>query len=257
MTFSQALLRRPAATMVAGITTAALGLPDYQLALAQHHQYDLALQAAGLTTTVLEALPDFPDSVFVEDCAVLAGSLAVLTRPGAGSRRGEELAIRAALEGIFSQVLQIEAPATLDGGDICQIDDHFLLGVSARTNRAGAEALAALLTEKGFSSEPVDITSWSGILHLKSAINYLGDGMLLVDERLARHPAIARYKRILVPQQEAYAANSLRVNDRVLVPAGFSLTQKKISQAGLRTVSLNMSEFQKLDGGLSCLSLRW
>lgn len=260
MTFRQALLRWPAPSLAKGITTANLGLPDFDLALQQHQAYQRALQSAGVETTVLPALPAFPDAVFIEDAAVLAGECAILTRPGAATRRGEAAALAPDLALHFSHIEQIQAPGTLDGGDICEVEGHFLIGLSARTNLAGAEQLAQLLERHGFSSQLIDMRSWDAVLHLKSALNYLGDGVFLVDERLRDLPELVDRRVITVPLSEAYAANCLRINDIVLVPEGFPQTLSAIDAvdaAGMKTSVLDVSEFRKLDGGLSCLSLRW
>ncbi len=257
MTFQHALLRRPAPSLVKGITTANLGIPNFDLALQQHEIYQRALQSAGVETTLLPALPAFPDAVFIEDAAVLAGHCAILARPGAETRRGEasELAPDLALR--FAHFEQIHAPGTLDGGDICEVDGHFLIGLSARTNLAGAEQLALYLKRHEFSNQLIDMRAFAAGLHLKSALNYLGDGIFLVDERLKALPELVGRRVISVPVSEAYAANCLRVNDCVLVPEGFPQTLTAIDAAGIKTIVVDVSEYRKLDGGLSCLSLRW
>lgn len=257
MTFKHALLRWPALSLVNGITTANLGLPNLDLALQQHQAYQRALQSAGMETTVLAALPAFPDAVFIEDAAVLAGNCAILTRPGAVTRRGEVAALAPELTLRFAKIEQIQAPGTLDGGDICEVDGHFLIGLSARTNLAGADQLVQFLERRGFSSQQIDMRAMDAILHLKSALNYLGDGVFLVDERLKDLPMLRERQVITVPLAEAYAANCLRINDIVLVPAGFPQTLSAIDATGIKTSVLDVSEFRKLDGGLSCLSLRW
>lgn len=255
--FTHALLRLPGENLAQGLTQSGEGAPDPALALEQHRHYRAALEAAGLALTVLPADPRHPDGCFVEDTALLTARGAILTRPGAPSRRGETDAIAAALAPAFPDLARIDAPGTVDAGDVCEADGHFLIGLSARTSEAGAAQLAGLLGDFGYRSDLIDIRSIRTLLHLKSGITYLGDGRLLATKDIPRHPALAAYERIEVPHAEGYAANALRVNDRVLIAAGYPGTRAMIESLGFETVALEMSEFRKLDGGLSCLSLRW
>jgi dimethylargininase len=257
MNFSQAITRLPAETFSQGISTANLGVPDRLLTDRQHHRYVLALQKAGLTCLVLPTCPAYPDSVFVEDTAVLTRDFAVISRPGADARRGEAEEMSLVLSRRFAKAYRIQAPGTLDGGDICQVGKHFLIGLSQRTNLPGAEQLAGFLEERGYSSEVVDIRGLPGILHLKSAVNCLSEDTLLLDPRMAEQPTLRRYRKLLVRREDAYSANCLRVNDLVLVPSGFPRTRELLEKNGFETLSLEISEYQKMDGGLSCLSLRW
>src|ERR1700738_800693 len=196
--FSRAIVRPPAPNFSTGLTTVGLGPPDYALALAQHAAYCLALKRCGLTLTRLEPDPLHPDSTFVEDTAVLTDQCAVLTRPGAPSRAGEVANIKKVLTDFYSDVLSIQPPGTVDGGDVCEAVEHFFIGISERTNKAGAQQLADLLAPFGFTSTFVDIrglketesvpgvvASHEGILHLKSGLSYLGDNRLVVIEELA------------------------------------------------------------------------
>jgi dimethylargininase len=255
--FTQALLRLPGEDFAQGLTQSGEGAPDPALALVQHQHYRAALEAQGVALTVLPADPRHPDGCFVEDTALLTARGAILTRPGAPSRRGETDAIEAALKPSFPDVVRIDAPGTVDAGDVCEADGHFLIGLSARTNEAGAAQLAGLLGDLGYRSDLIDIRAVKALLHLKSGITYLGDGRLLATRDLPRHPALAAYERVDVPPAETYAANALRVNGRVLVAAGYPHASAAIESLGFETVALEMSEFRKLDGGLSCLSLRY
>ncbi len=257
MRFTQALLRLPGDNFAQGLTQSGEGAPDPALALAQHQRYRQALEAAGLALAVLPADPRHPDGCFVEDTALLTARGAILTRPGAPSRRGEVDAVEAALRHASPDLARIEAPGTVDAGDVCEADGHFLIGLSARTNEAGAAQLAGLLGDLGYRADIVDIRALRSLLHLKSGIAFLGEGRLLVTTDFPRHPALAAYERIEVPVAERYAANALRLNDHVLVAAGYPTTRAAIESLGFETVILEMSEFRKLDGGLSCLSLRW
>ena len=255
--FTRALLRRPGRSFAAGLTTSAEGPPDIDLALAQHAAYADALAGLGLTLAILDADEAFPDGVFVEDTAVIAAGGGVITRPGAPSRAGETAAIAEALAGSFPRPARIDAPGCVDGGDICETDDVVLIGLSDRTNPEGAGQLAAHLAALGRRSEVVDARGMAGLLHLKSGISYLGDGRLAVDARVAHLPAFARFERVPVDEGEAYAANCVRVNDRVLVAQGYPRFTDALERLGYRPLLLDVSEFRKMDGGLSCLSIRY
>jgi dimethylargininase len=255
--FKQAIVRTPGTNFAQGLTTVALGVPDYQQVLRQYNRYCEALQTCGLTLTTLEADLDHPDSTFVEDTAVLTARGAVLTRPGAESRAGEVASISAVLHDFYPALQEIQAPGTLDGGDICEAENRFFLGVSHRTNEEGARQLAALLSEQGYTSAVIDVRGISSILHLKSGISYLGDNTLVLIPELVNNPLFQDYERIQVAPQESYAANCVRVNDRVLVPAGYPRLTAELKARGFDPLELEMSEFQKMDGGLSCLSLRF
>jgi dimethylargininase len=215
------------------------------------------LVRCGVEIEVLQADPRHPDSTFVEDTAVLTKQSATLTRPGAASREGEVRGIRPALEKHFSKVHEIVAPGTLDGGDICEAGDHFFIGISRRTNEAGAQQLAHILRLEGYSVSCVDIRAMTSILHLKSGIAYLRDKDLVLMEEMADRPQFAGYEIIRVAPEESYAANCVMVNEHVLMPAGYPKLQAALEHRGYAIIALEMSEFRKMDGGLSCLSLRF
>ncbi len=255
--FSRAIVRPPSATMGSGLTSAAMGQPDVGLALHQHELYCAALEQCDLTLTHLSPDADFPDSTFVEDTAIVTPFIAILTRPGAPSRQGEVAGIAATLPQFYSSVHSIVAPGTIDGGDICQAGDHFFIGISERTNEAGARQLAAILAEEGYTYVTVDIRGIEGILHLKSGISYLGDGRLALIDALARHATFRDYEIIRVDREESYAANCLRVNDQVILAAGFPQFESAVRALGYPVIALDMSEFRKMDGALTCLSLRF
>jgi dimethylargininase len=255
--FSQAIVRIPGRNFSQGLTSVDLGAPDFERVLAQHAHYCAALRFCGLNVTLLDADLDHPDSTFVEDTAVVTAQSAIVTRPGAVSREGEVAAIRESLERFFPSMRQIEAPGTLDGGDICEADRHFLIGLSHRTNEEGARQLASYLASEGYSTATIDVRGMRSILHLKSGISYIGENTMVVIEELASHPALDGYKLIAVNANESYAANCVRVNDRVFLPAGYPQLSMELSAHGFHPLELEMSEFQKMDGGLSCLSLRF
>ncbi len=252
--FKQAIVKTPCANMVNGITKAGLGQPDYQLALQQHQQYIEALQQCGLEVTVLPADEKFPDSCFVEDPAMITQHGVIITHPGADSRKGETKAIEQALLNQGLDIQRIKAPGTLDGGDVMMVEKHFYIGLSDRTNQQGAKQLIEILEQQGMSGVAVEM---NGLLHLKTGLSYLENNVLLASEELIGHPAFESFKVLPVPAEESYAANCIWVNDKVITPLGFPKTQAMIEQAGYQTITVNVSEFQKLDGGLSCLSLRF
>ncbi len=255
--FRHAIVRPPGPNFAEGLTTVEMGAPDLERALAQHAAYCAALERCGLTLTHLPPDPRFPDSTFVEDTAILTPRGATLTRPGASSRAGEVGAIRGALSAFFPEVNEIVYPGTLDGGDVCEADDHFLIGISERTNEEGARQLAAILERNGYTAALLDIRGIAGILHLKSGVASVGDGRLVAIGALARHPALGGYEVVSVEESESYAANCVRVNGRILFAAGHPRLEASLTRLGYDLLPLEMSEFQKMDGGLSCLSLRF
>ena len=255
--FKHAIVRLPGTNFAQGLTTVQLGTPLHDKVLQQHARYCEALRECGLKLTTLDADLDHPDSTFVEDTAVVTERSAVLTRPGARSREGEVAAMRTTLCSFFPAMVEIEPPGTVDGGDICDADDHFFLGLSHRTNEEGARQLATHLAREGYTSAVIDVRGMSSILHLKSGISYLGENTLVVMEEMADHELFKGYELIRVTEQESYAANCVRVNERVLLAAGYPLLTTELKARGFHPLELDMSEFQKMDGGLSCLSLRF
>lgn len=255
--FTQAIVRLPAENFANGLTTVDMGTPDFEKTLEQHRRYCDALQACGLTLAHLEADPDHPDSTFVEDVAILTGQHAILTLPGAESRSGEVRNIKPALSKFYAEFSEITAPGTLDGGDICEAGNHFIIGISLRTNEAGARQLADWLASRGYTSDFVDICHVPGILHLKSGISYIGENRMVVIDALADHPAFKPFELVRVQPQENYAANCIRVNEHVLMASGYPILQSTLEGLGYSIIVLDMSEYQKMDGGLSCLSLRF
>lgn len=255
--FRRAVVRPPGENFADGLTTVDLGKPSFAAALDQHERYCRALEACGLALTRLPADPLYPDSTFVEDAAILNTRGAILTRPGASSREGEVRAIEEALSSFYPAFRRIAAPGTLDGGDICEAGDHYFIGISARTNDEGARQLARLLESDGFTASFVDIRAVPGILHLKSGIAWLSGRRLVVIDSLAHEPAFAGWDLVRVDPEEDYAANCVAVNEAVLFAKGFPRLERRLSDLGYRPLVLEMSEFQKMDGGLSCLSLRF
>lgn len=263
MSFSRAIVRPPGANFAAGLTSAADGAPDLELALQQHAHYCEALRDCGLELIRLGPDPAYPDGTFVEDAAILTARGAILTRPGAASRTGEIDSVADALRTLAiggAAIRRIEAPGTVDGGDVCEADGHFVIGLSARTNEEGANQLKDHLASMGFPASIVDIRASKTLLHLKTGIAYLGAGVWLaaagVEREIESLANLDLRVLITVSRDEAYAANCVRVNDSVLAPAGYPGVAAALRSRGLSPVLLDMSEFKKMDGGLSCLSLR-
>ena len=255
--FTKAIVRPPARNFADGLTSVDLGNADYERASHQHRTYCEALQSCGLSLTELEPAEQYPDSTFVEDTALITARGAILTRPGAPSRTGEVDSIETVLRRFFPDLRRIEEPGTLDAGDVCEAGNHFFIGVSHRTNESGAQQLADFLTEFDYSTSLIDIRGTRNILHLKSGIAFLRNGYLVSIDELSQREEFRKYEIIRTPPGEEYAANCLLVNDRVLVASGYEFFSRRLSDLKFKTIALEMSEFQKMDGGLSCLSLRF
>jgi dimethylargininase len=258
MRFTKAIVRLPGENFSQGLTMSGSPFgPDFRKALEQHAAYCRALAACGVDVTVMAADEDYPDGTFVEDTFVIAERVAIATRPGAKTRRGEVESVAQTLRGFRTRLESIEEPGTVDGGDICQVDNHFLIGLSARTNDAGATQLAAILARHQYTSSTIDIRNHPWLLHLKSGIAYLGEGRFLIAPGFPPTSGLARGELIEVGAGEIYAANAVRVNDEVLIAAGFPELAASLDTLHYSVRALDMSEFAKMDGGLSCLSLRF
>ncbi len=252
MGFTRAICRLPGPDFAQGLTAANLGAPDYDRLLRQHASYLDALREAGLAVQLLDPLPGFPDAYFTEDVAVITPEIAVITRPGAPSRRGEAAHIEAALAGL-RPLGRIQAPGTLEGGDVLVVDRRVFIGLSSRTNPAGAGQLAALLEPFGYACSAVPVSRG---LHLKTSVTAAGEDTLLLTAELEGCPEFHPFRRLVVPPEEAPAANCLFLNGRLLVASGFPRTRDLLGQLGLPLVELDNSETRKMDGGLTCESLR-
>ncbi len=255
--FKNAIVRRPCRAMVEGISSGAYpGHPDYGLALAQHDAYIEALKKCRVDVTILPADEDYPDSCFVEDPAVLTEKCAIITNPGAPSRNGEKVSIEEAVRGFYpdDRIEHIVYPGTLEGGDVMMCGDHFYVGRSERTNAEGIRQFAAILAKYGYTCSEVELQE---VLHLKTGVNYLENNNLLVSGEFIGKAEFDQYNRYEIPEKEAYAANCIWVNGTVIVPDGYSAVLDAVKSMGYETITVDTSEFRKLDGGLSCLSLRF
>ncbi len=252
MHYTHAILRLPSATCGHGLTTANLGAPDPAKTRAQFNAYVDALLDLGLTVTVLPAAPDFPDSHFVEDTAVVMPEVAVMTHPGAPSRRGEVASI-APLLARHRPIARMSEAAHMDGGDVLMIGKRFFVGLSVRTDAAGLREFAAIVEPHGYQVHAIEVKDG---LHLKSVVNYVGRNTVLLSADAATHPAFADLDHFIVSKAEEYAGNTLWINDTLITPAGYPDTLAKLKGLGMPIIELDTSEFRKMDGGLTCLSLR-
>ena len=254
MKFTKAIVRTPCRSFVNGLTTAGLGKPDYNLALKQHKKYIEALEMCGLEVLITEPDERLPDSVFVEDTAILIPECAIITIPGAESRKAETDRIKKALKSFYRNIEEISSPGTVDGGDVMMAGSHFFIGISDRTNIEGAKQLIKILEKYGYSGSTVSLNN---VLHLKSGVAYLENNYLVATGEFTDKEEFKKYNILKVKDEESYAANCVWINDFVLVAKGFPKTKELIEEAGYETIELDVSEFRKLDGGLSCLSLRF
>ncbi|MEW6996386.1 dimethylarginine dimethylaminohydrolase family protein [Colwelliaceae bacterium BS250] len=252
--FTRAIVRKPCQAMLNGLTEASMGLPDYALACEQHQDYISALKECGLEVTELPAIEAYPDSCFVEDVALITPKCAILTHPGASSRRGEVSHIEEAIKSFYPDLERIDLAGHVEAGDIMMVGDHFYIGLSARTDAEGAAQLIKILVKHNLSGSMVEM---SELLHLKTGLSYLENNNLLTFGEMNSHADFTKFNRIEIDSDEDYAANSVWINGTVLVPKGFPKALHAIQQLGYKTREVAMSEFQKLDGGLSCLSLRF
>ena len=243
--------------MIEGITSGLYpGRPDYELALVQHDAYIKALSQCGVDVTVLPADENYPDSCFVEDPAVLTEKCAVITNPGAPSRNGETAAIEEAVRKFYPEdrIEHIRFPGTLEGGDVMMCGNHFFVGRSERTNEEGIRQFAEILKKYGYTCAEVRLEE---VLHLKTGVNYLENNNMLVSPKMNEDPHFKDFNKFVIEPEELYAINSMNINGTVLVPEGFPKTLKIIEDLGYPTVLVNNSEFAKIDGSLTCLSLRF
>ncbi|MGH6949848.1 MAG: dimethylarginine dimethylaminohydrolase family protein [Vitreimonas sp.] len=252
--FNRAIGRAAPRSVTQGLRAVDRGAPSHEGVVREQAAYVRALEDAGVAVDMLPAIEAFPDSLFVEDAALVFEGAAIVLRPGAPSRHGEAEALAPALEQRFARVLRLET-GSVDGGDVLATAQGVFIGRSARTCSDGAAALCALLDEIGQRGRPVDTPE--GVLHFKSDCALLDDETILATQRLAGAGVFDGFRVIATPPGEEGAANALRVNDRVLLSAGHPRTAEALDRAGYSVVQLDTREIAKIDAGLSCLSLRW
>ena len=254
--FTHAITRRPAASITRGLRAIDTGTPSLDLMLQHHADYVSTLRATGATVVELDEMEAFPDSVFVEDTALCLPEGAVIMRPGAPTRLGEAGQMAPHLQTLYTHVLTITgADSYIEGGDILTTETEVLVGRSARTNAAGIAELARLITPWGHSVREVHTPP--GVLHFKTDCSLLDSDTILSTRRLAASGCFAGYKVIHTADGEEACANAIRFNDVVLMPHGFPRTQEILEKAGYDVRPIGNSECAKLDGGMSCLSLRF
>jgi dimethylargininase len=224
---------------------------DLDLARAQHHQYEAALRDLGCEVISLPAEPDLPDSVFVEDAALVFDEVAIITRPGADSRKPEAAAIAQALLP-YRALHTIEAPGTLDGGDVLRVGQTVYIGLSSRSNRSGVEQTQKFLAPYGYTVQGVEVT---GCLHLKSAVTQVSADTLLINPAWVDRSIFGAMKFIEADEAEPTAANAVWIGDAVLYPASFPMTQRRLEEAGLRLKIVDATEVAKAEGAVTCCSL--
>ena len=259
--FDHAVVRRPGPAVVDGLRAEDRGTPDLEAMLRDHAHYVDALRSTGATVLELPPLADFPDAVFVEDVALCLPGLAVLMRPGAPSRAGEVAHVAPTLHGLFDVVRSIEGPGHIEGGDVLFTGRELLVGLSSRTDEAGVDELRDVLARHAASGADVPalrrIETPPGVLHFKTDCSLLGEGTVLSTERLSRSGCFEGYRVIRTGDGEEAAANCIRFNELVLMPAGFPATAGRVRAAGFEVREIGNAECAKIDGGMSCLSLRF
>ena len=254
--FTHAITRRPAASITKGLRAIDTGTPDLARMQSHHADYIAALKATGAAVIELPALDAYPDSVFVEDTALCLADGAVVMRPGAPSRLGEAAEMAPHLQALYTKVVAITGPDSfIEGGDILVTETEILVGRSARTNAAGIAELTRLVAPWGHKVR--EVLTPPGVLHFKTDCSLLDADTILSTKRLSASGCFTGYRVIDVPEGDEAAANTIRFNDLVLMPAGFPKTRDSIAAAGFVVREIGNSECAKLDGGMSCLSLRF
>ena len=254
MVFNQAIVRRPGHSIASGLSSTGQDAPIYEKTLEQHHLYVAALEKCGLNIKILEADEAYPDSTFVEDVAVVTPHCAILTALGAASRKGEVVPILPTLECYYPQIERIRPPGTLEGGDVMQVGSHSYIGLSNRTNNAGAQQLITLLEKHGMTGSTLPVKNF---LHLKTGVTWVGENTLVAAGEFLTCPEFQDFNIIPVSPEEQGVANCISINGKIIMPAGFPQTSKLLNQFASEVIEVNISEFAKLDGGLTCLSLRF
>ena len=252
--FTEAIVRQPGQSVVKGLRETDRGAPDFEQFQTEHRFYLKALKRAGLKVTVLDASEAFPDSVFIEDAALCLPQGTVILRPGASSRTGEGELVSTDLAGLGHDIHHNDSAGFIDGGDILVTDSDILVGLSKRTNRAGFDWLKSVLEAWGYTVLAVHTPD--DVLHFKTDCCVLDSNTILATSRLSGAECFANFRVLTVPQGEEAAANSIRVNNKVLLPAGYPATAALLSRENYLIETLRVSQAALLDGGLSCMSLR-
>ena len=253
--FNSAIVRTPSTSIVNGLRAQDRGNPDFDGVMSEHRGYIKALESAGADVTVLPCLDNFPDAVFVEDPALVFSEGAVLLRPGAPSRQGETEEIAPVLHDMFDRVLDLPYPGFADGGDVLVTPGTVMIGLSARTDETGAKGLIRQLGRLGYKGEIVNTPR--EILHFKTGCSLLDDETILVTKQMDTSGIFAGFNTMILPDGEEPAANAVRFRDMVLVSAKYKRAIDMLDKAGYAVCPVKTDEIEKVDAGLSCMSLRW
>lgn len=254
--FDSVIVRRPARSVVNGLRDGEGPSPTYEGVASEHDTYIDTLRSVGVKNiTILDPLEEFPDSIFVEDPALVFTEGAILLRPGHETRIHETPAIEADIRALFDTVIQLPEGGVADGGDVLVTPEKVMIGLSARTDQAGGELLIKCLEQLGKKGEIAQTPE--GILHFKTACSLLDDETIFMTERMAASDMFDGFNKVIVPAGEEAAANALRVNDTVLVGSDFPKSQDVLSAAGYNVKAIATGQIGMIDAGLSCMSLRW
>ncbi len=253
--FTRAITRKPARSVIDGLRAEDLGMPDFDQMMRDHAQYVATLRETGAEVIELEALEEFPDSVFVEDDALCLHDCAILMRPGAPTRLGEVAMMAPTIRAHYKEVFEIAGPGFIEGGDILTTSREILIGTSARTDAAGVAELRGIVTPRGYTVREVQTPA--DVLHFKTDCSLLDGSTILSTKRLAASGCFDGYRVLHTAHGEEAAANAIRFNGLVIMAAGFPGTAGMLRSEGFEVREINNSECAKLDGGMSCLSLRF
>lgn len=253
--YSHMIVRPPAKSMVKGLRRDFTGDPDYEKALEQHKKYVETLESLGMVVDVLPIVEDYPDSCFVEDVAVVTEKMAIVTNPATEARNGEKEYIVDALKKYYPEEhIHFITEGFCEGGDIIRAEDHFYLGNTERSNEAGRKQFISILEDYGYTGSVVDTDNG---LHIGSDMMYIKNNNMVLTGDLVDNPAFDQYNKIIIPEDEAYAANCMWINGTVIMAEGYPKAIQMVKDLGYKVITLNNSEFKKIDGSLTCLSLRF
>lgn len=252
--FENIIVRTPGKSISNGLTTSNLGTPDPDLAKNQHNNYIKALESCGCQVNIEPECEQYPDSCFVEDPVLCTTKGAIFLSPGAETRRGEVAEIKNIVKQLYGDnIITIDDSGSVEGGDIMMVGNHYYIGLSNRTNRLGASAVIKALENWGLTGSVVELRD---LFHLKTGVTYLENNTLLACEEVISMPEFNNFNIIKVDSDESYAANCIWVNGKVIMPKGYPKTKTKVIEHGYSVIEVDTSEFRKVDGGISCLSLR-
>ncbi len=251
--FNNAIIRKLNKSIQNGLSSKNLH-PQYKIVINEHSNYIKAIKEAGLKINLLEPLEKYPDSIFVEDPALIYKSNIIILNPFDQTRNGEKDIIKEEIKHLFDNILLVEN-GFVEGGDILNLNNHFIIGLSNRTNKEGAENLSNILKKLGAT---VDVCMTpDNILHFKSECSVIDDDVILVSYKMAKLDYLkSNYDLIELPIGEEGASNSLRINDKLLLPDGFIRAEEILSKK-YNIIKVKVNEIAKVDAGLSCMSLRW